>query len=1793
MHLQLTDTIEKELKEIIKYAMHSDQLDPAKLRMVILSPDNGFEKLNVYIRNDWDTYFDEETLTVIGKINISEWLDLADAALEKQSEVSSSYIEHAKAYQSKYKVVSPSITFGHLHILEEAYQEYLICLREELFFQIEAAIRAVAVSFSPEDFSYVVGFATFKIPYNLEYNLTIQGFNHPMGEGPFYKARLSLPNYQVSRPYLKIYKSGFQLFLPNEALYEKSEKKSEALTLDISEIIYAWVEGDEIKIRLVDEFANWELSAELNDIEKGELSNEETFEVFKNFLNQHSEKILDINMIPDPLLDITGFQYWLDSVLECNFRISYKNLHTIFSYSEKAFRLYLQLLPKTVEQYQQAEDYLASKLFYLGRFQESYDLLSKSKNISVSDSIQLLVSLFLLNKKEEYDALKTTIVANKEQVTIELLNTLWLLRENLSSDYLEKVEADLYPLLAEYKNITEHRLLSVIFTKVYVLLNQPDKALFYLQHVPAYESFEQMLIKQELSDADYIIDAYDLLLKEKIQNKEAEASMNKNALVVSENIKAPIEKSKYEYSYYLNHKIRIEGYKWVCPIKADTFIAIQNDGNKYVLLLGKLTDEKILNILQSEELQGKPEVSSCLYSNGVLYMPYEEVGIITYSVTVHSIEKRDVIYKNKSVKPKYESVALTNEYLYVSNNGYLEIYTLNNPDVCISKALYIVSGYKLFIHQNLLVVCADAGLLILIDISNKIKPFILSTLIEGRTPANIHLEFIDNFMVSQSVFDISNPSAPKWICYVGEELAPTYYFAPKPEVPIISTGEEFLLRTLNIKNEQPSYTNWLESLNSENHIYERAIGNLATAYCDDVLVTYSGYEIIFWEKGLSPPVEKIDIHTEVEALVNRCFQYLIENYPDFCIGKVHLHYKPLYREIEIAFHESSSLAVMANTAKPHELPIVFSSLYLHPYCTIVQEREFDPLFMQLVYDGNAIIKKLIHEPLFVHMAARHVLVITDREATYLYNSSKYWSPFRSQYKETKQDTIEQIILSRNENLIKKLRDKIAEDTVSLNELLEILNKRIYIPSNHSGLTNKFAPRDEDSDLRSMLGELFENENLGDSGFVPTYILRPTYAPEYIEREVKAQNGYYENNDETYELRTTAFKILCSHPDRKLVREIVFNGIKFGLLHYDLKDLPAVYSVDHLLTGQFVNNTHGLWDEFGKDSDVRYFLMSNLNLFDDFLQLRIVYNCGHLSHPTLLEYLRLNIAEGFNYDTYKGYNSGIDCSTLPAEVLRPLEQELLERLTEFETASDTSKHREAEQQIAIVYAMLYKLGHERMPELVQKKITKALKVQEQYDSLFDEDEEYEDENVFLVSIYREQKLKRLINYYAQNQGPLWPLEEALEPYKNSWRNTIEQLWEKGSKEFGPDFITNYVLLLSENIALDTDYEHDRILAQQIITYAYHHIQNRPELASLVEPLVLSTLQHQEKFKEKTDVPALKEKAKLTLLQAAWNDLKNKDWDLAEQKAIATLVIDPNFAQVYFLQARLLWLREGVDAYLTKQNSYIDKASHDVITLARLYNLSGCAMDVENRYEEALVYFKKAALIAPHDPMYVANVAEIYYKLRKPKEALKHAIAARANGNQGDILKEIIDNKGIIASSEKTQKDFKQEIPKRNEIKIEVKDLSTKESILDALTQMEAAVSDWENFAKVLIFSVIDLKGKALEEPDFFAEAIKHEDSQDKIQSIIEKFIQYPKVKYIYRNPEETALCYAVFELAKMGEDYLDTIFKYLAAIDMDHDVFNIENLIPLLEEMYSQNVLLGKMKAISENLSEWYKYYLKE
>ena len=334
-------------------------------------------------------------------------------------------------------------------------------------------------------------------------------------------------------------------------------------------------------------------------------------------------------------------------------------------------------------------------------------------------------------------------------------------------------------------------------------------------------------------------------------------------------------------------------------------------------------------------------------------------------------------------------------------------------------------------------------------------------------------------------------------------------------------------------------------------------------------------------------------------------------------------------------------------------------------------------------------------------------------------------------------------------------------------------------------------------------------------------------------------------------------------------------------------------------------------------------------------------------------------------------------------------------------------------ITPVTDMLHKLGHDKFPSNLLNKVKSAKQYHEQFDDDMFGGHDYESEEDFLLKLHRKQLVKKIINEYGSNkEQPIWNVNIPPEPYKKSWYNVLDLIFEEGKKVYGDNFPKDFVSRLSSNITKDENYETDRLLAFNFVHYTFKKIYDQPELASLTENLVVAIEANKDKFTEKIDLYKIKEKSKFALLQAAWNDLTNKEWDLAERKADAILHIDPEFGQVYFLKARLVWLKNGIEAYLERKDEFIDKASHDPAALGRLYNLTGCALDVQKKYAESLPYFKNAAQTATNEPMYIANIAEIYYKLKDPKQALNFAKKAKQKGASSEMMDEIQKNNGII-------------------------------------------------------------------------------------------------------------------------------------------------------------------------------------
>ena len=170
----------------------------------------------------------------------------------------------------------------------------------------------------------------------------------------------------------------------------------------------------------------------------------------------------------------------------------------------------------------------------------------------------------------------------------------------------------------------------------------------------------------------------------------------------------------------------------------------------------------------------------------------------------------------------------------------------------------------------------------------------------------------------------------------------------------------------------------------------------------------------------------------------------------------------------------------------------------------------------------------------------------------------------------------------------------------------------------------------------------------------------------------------------------------------------------------------------------------------------------------------------------------------------------------------------------------------------------------------------------------------------------------------------------------------------------------------------------------------------------------------RYKEAKDylVANLDSNKKNDFLKRIYEFIVEKDYLKAEALCAEALQTYPFFPMVYFYKARLLWYAEGYEASYTKQSYFIEKTKQEPYASAQIYNHFGCLYDDEKLYAESLACFEQAYEIHPDQLFYLANIAEVHYKLKDAKKALQVANACLSKGCTLDILREIISNKGMI-------------------------------------------------------------------------------------------------------------------------------------------------------------------------------------
>lgn len=168
--------------------------------------------------------------------------------------------------------------------------------------------------------------------------------------------------------------------------------------------------------------------------------------------------------------------------------------------------------------------------------------------------------------------------------------------------------------------------------------------------------------------------------------------------------------------------------------------------------------------------------------------------------------------------------------------------------------------------------------------------------------------------------------------------------------------------------------------------------------------------------------------------------------------------------------------------------------------------------------------------------------------------------------------------------------------------------------------------------------------------------------------------------------------------------------------------------------------------------------------------------------------------------------------------------------------------------------------------------------------------------------------------------------------------------------------------------------------------------------------------------------------------------------------------------------------------------------------------------------------------------------------------------------------------------------KQLLEERCKVVISVDDLNHSESLLFALDQMIRLTEDIAalGFYNRLAFLVKDNKGLAMDDCEFFKKAIPLSGAAEKIKQVVDNFINYDGAQHLYIDSEKTALCYAVYELASHSPVYIETALRYLEVIDEEHDVFNVETLLPMLMDIYKGTEHKARiLKTLNDISTGWW------
>lgn len=1554
--------------------MKSKLIDPGELRMLLVSPTDDRSALTIHFNNEYDDFLYMEYLETdpIGYIDISSWLDACDklqtsriASLKKAEQ------GHLKIMQNRYRQTAPAIPMN--AVPSGPWRQRLELIREEMISEVEAGLSDAAISLAGH-FDHIVSIVSKGLIYANEDHNGLIAFCHEMGQGPFFPALVHLPNTILTYPFLKFQDNAFTLFYPEGSIREEDDSSiSSVTTIHAKNMRYARMDSDgsEFIFRMEDQFEDWRIDGGHVHEEWGDKSEAELLNGFRDLLKKNPGLELNLESMPHPVKDRGNFQTWLDSLIKYNLKLSYDQMSELLEMGEEAVEAALSIMPDTYSQKHRLLIRRAQKAMKDGDFSRSLKLYEAIDHLSTSYDPELLYLYSVLGKKQQYDK-KISKLESEGAIKGELRLSVWLhaLRQYRSiPQKFAVLEQELQTFVQDREGYRDQHYGMFPLCLVLSALGRSKEAVTVLRRVDFTESFLSEIASTELKVDRALQQAWEELEEERNQSEEIVERLKLETLNGEEKEEClNPEPSLDELEFVWQAEFEYERIKWADFLNPRRLI-LHRENRLELMEVG--LENKSLNTIHAIVLENEAEYSFCLFEDQIFVMRYDGIQILQYSLGNDSFELT-AAYGNSNRESRYTALGVHEGHLYAIAGPALEVFLIGEScEKPLSRTLFQRSGNSVYFisgHGNTLYVGSND--VICFDISNPSSPECKSRMAPFSSSEPHHISYWDHFMLADYLYDISDPVRPVPVEYICRDHAALRVFqrdgadASEIEIPgLFASGDSMgLLRQVIAPEEnQATVKIWRNVMDKEREFPSRSVYPLSNMLCEDNLVTVSRDEIRFYTS--MPVIQKPTRNAQrvlEEAIENILVEFQESENSTSPIGGLSVVLESYGAEFRLIAPSS----IPSVNAQPLVEKHLFYSRDLPDFQdgTIVQA---DPEGLAKFFLSHKLVLDLAAGRVMVSIARRipDSVALADPYFSEITVKGRKWEPLRAATENASvPQSAREILATKNKNLWNSLREEALDNDEVLQELLNI-----------------------------------SLEESPDGG------------------------------DDSSDIPLAAVRAISRIKDEELVRRIFFAGITGHLPELDATrvrqaDLSELLPVkkDDINPNYFFILLSRLWKDEPDDLELSILKATLAEIGGD-LGAILAFRLQQWNHPALQNYVQKTLEDPyFHYYQFRGDAPGglqyPDLSLVPDKLLKPhaeLIRKKLQQLTEARNNVDT---------LAPYWQMLTTLGEPPSIAFLEEHNRGARDYLESTSFSFGRDDDTEDAEVFAL------RLERALKCQAMNErlgliekGDGLPLYDPLwkpEPYKKSWETLWSRFLDLGEKEAGnrDKYQARVLAALVQNLQIESEeYSSDLTMALRFLDYVLSRILQDPSIAESSTMLFEALDKQKHRLPENESFRDLRQKGLLSLLQSAWNDVKEKNYLQANQKCDAVLSMDSSMGQAYFLKARLIWLEKGVQAYLVQAEDFYQKATGDRAGLARLYNLTGCAYDELKEPARAIPYFERAASEVPNEAMYIANIAECHYKIDNAEKALQYAIHARDKGANSALIQEILQNQGIRSAA----------------------------------------------------------------------------------------------------------------------------------------------------------------------------------